>query len=199
MDADRMRMTQQHIPAGQSIENQPSVNVICYEYDGMSKFLFFFPDQYPQLIQGLLRINHSGRIVRGIDDDDFCLRIQCRIKCFQVELKGVGGLHGFQYPSVIGRIGSVFHKKRGRSEHFISGIKQGFHHHIQSTPGPDTHHRILGLEIQSGFLVQFLCHISPGSLKTGIRHVSVHTGSRITKNFLQLPVNLLRRFEDRIS
>ena len=199
MDADRMRMTQQHIPAGQSIENQPAVNIICHENDGMSEFLFFFPDQNPQLIQGLLRINHSGRIVRGIDDDDFCLRIQCRIKCFQVELKGVGGLHGFQYPSVIGRIGSVFHKKRGRSEHFISGIKQGFHHHIQSTPGPDTHHRILGLEIQSGFLVQFLCHISPGSLKAGIRHVSVHTRSRITKNFLQLPVNLLRRFEDRIS
>ena len=56
MDADRMRMTQQNIPAGQSIENQPTVNIICYENDGMSEFLFFFPDQNPQLIQGLLRI-----------------------------------------------------------------------------------------------------------------------------------------------
>ena len=104
-------------------------------------FLFQNSRHFPD---GVRRINHPGGIIGRIDDHRLGPGGDPGPELSEIGLKidGIGRNH-HQLTVVIGGIAPVFPEKGGKSDHFITGIEQGFKNNIDTPRRTHCHDDII--------------------------------------------------------
>ena len=98
----------------------------------------------PKRLQRRRGIHLAGGVIGAVDQNCLGLWGQSGLNTIEIKIKLLISGNDLGDPAMIIHIKVVLDKKGGQDNHLVTGIKQGFHHHVQ-TAGRATGHQDITL------------------------------------------------------
>ena len=116
----------QHRRHFHSVIGQKAVGLVRHQPDGLAEFLALVEQKVGDGRHFLALVDDARGIVGRIDEHHAGFFIDGGLKGVQVWSEGVlDAGHCLEHAAVVGDVEAVFHKVRGKGEHFFAGVEHG--------------------------------------------------------------------------
>lgn len=151
------------------------VRLIRNQVNAGPQLLLLFFQQGSQALDDLLGIDDPGGVVGRVDEDGLGLGRDGPAEGREVRFE-VGDVrrHHHQLAAVVAHVAAVFHEIRGKGDHFVTRVQQGFQEHIETPGGTAGHEDVVLGEGHLMLPVQEIRDFCPNIDIAGIVHVAVN-------------------------